>query len=184
MAMLSRQMPGFGFMLLALSACTTKAEDPVDTGAGAAATATAAVADRTADAEAIRSLDQKWLKAAMEKNVDSLMTLYTPDAATLTQGQEPVTTAEARRTWYTNFVNMSLTDAQMNTLGVEFSDDGTMAYDYGTYSGTITPPGAPAMKDRGAYLNVWRKTPTGWKLVAESSSSSLPMTGGEPSPTK
>jgi len=165
--------------LVFAQACSPNAGEAPDTGAAAATAAnategTAALADRTADAEAIRGMDQRWLRAVVGKNVDSIMTLYMPDAATLMPGQNPITTAEGRRAAYRDMVNMSLTDAQITTLGVEFSDDGTMAYDYGTYSATMTPPGAPAMKDRGTYLNVWRRTPSGWRMVAEMNNSSLP----------
>ncbi|MBA3340677.1 MAG: DUF4440 domain-containing protein [Gemmatimonadaceae bacterium] len=155
-------------------ACNTAGDGVADTGAAAAA-AVAALPDRTAEAEAIRGLDQRWLRAVQGKHVDSIVALYTPDAATLMPGQEPVTSADGRRAMYTEFVKMGLTDASMNTMGVEFSDDGTMAYDYGTYAGSMNGPDGKPMKDKGSYLNVWRRTGDGWKMVAEMSNSSMPM---------
>jgi ketosteroid isomerase-like protein len=44
-----------------------------------------------------------------------------------------------------------------------------MAYDYGTYTMTVTAPGGKPGTGTGAYLNVWRKVGGEWKLVAEMS---------------
>jgi len=34
---------------------------------------------------------------------------------------------------------------------------------------TMTRPGGKASRSTGGYLNIWRKTNAGWKLVAEMS---------------
>jgi len=42
----------------------------------------------------------------------------------------------------------------------------TLAYDGGTYSLDLTPPGGPTLKERGNYSLVWRKQKVGdWKLT-------------------
>jgi ketosteroid isomerase-like protein len=66
-------------------------------------------------------------------------------------------------------VKSKVTDPKIDSKAVNFSDDGTMAFDHGTYSMTVTPPGGKATRDNGAFLNVWKKMNGQWKLMAEMS---------------
>jgi ketosteroid isomerase-like protein len=50
---------------------------------------------------------------------------------------------------------------------VNFSDDGTMATDYGSYSSTSDGPGGRPVKSTGNYMNVWQKVSGRWVLIAE-----------------
>jgi ketosteroid isomerase-like protein len=44
--------------------------------------------------------------------------------------------------------------------------DVTIAYDGGTYTVDVTPPGAPVLKEKGNYNLVWTKQQNGhWKLT-------------------
>jgi len=162
---------------LALYGCDTAARNDADTGTAASASQNGQ--DRGADSDAIKQLDAQWLKWAMAKNVDSMLTIYSPDAYSFMQGEKPITDADGRRKAYTDFVGMNLRDASLNNLGVQFSDDGTMATSYGTYAGTLTMAGRD-IKDEGSYLSVWKRTPSGWRTIAEMSNSSMPM--GAPPP--
>lgn len=159
-------------LVAALAACGPKPDSATDTAAGAVAST--ASADRTADADAIKRLDEQWLSWAVAKNVDSMLTLYTADARSFMAGQKPITDADGRRKAYNDFVAMNLRDAKMQNMATEFSDDGTVAYSYGTYSGTMTVGGGD-IKDEGSYVNIWRRTPSGWRMVVEISNSSVPM---------
>jgi uncharacterized protein (TIGR02246 family) len=158
------------FMMLAIAsiaaaACAKKASSTADTGMAAAP----APADRQADAAAIIALDSAWFRNVMSKNVDSIMTFYTPDAVSYGFGTAPASGTDQVRALYTEFVKASITNPKINSNTAKFSDDGMMAYDYGTYTMTVTPPGGKASIENGAYLNVWRKVDGQWKLVAEMS---------------
>jgi uncharacterized protein (TIGR02246 family) len=146
--------------------CAKTAND----GADAAPAAAAAPADRSADTRTIIALDSGWMRNVIAKNVDSLMTYYAPDAVSIGFGGAPATGTEQVRGVYTEMVKSTIADPVINPGAVGFSDDGTMAFDHGTYSMTVTPPGGKATKESGAYLNVWRKLDGQWKLVAEVSS--------------
>jgi ketosteroid isomerase-like protein len=55
-----------------------------------------------------------------------------------------------------------------------------LAYDRGTYSMTITPPGAAAIEDRGKYLTIYRKQADGsWKVLRVMYNSDLPLPAPE-----
>ena len=146
--------------------CTKGASSTADT--GMAATATAAPVDMKADEAAIVAADSAWMRGVMAKNVDSVMIWYTPDAVSFGFGP-PAAGADQIRASYTEMVKSAMSDAKVLSNTVKFSDDGKMAYDYGTYSMTVTPPGGKPTKDTGGYLNVWRKVDGQWKLVAEMS---------------
>jgi uncharacterized protein (TIGR02246 family) len=151
-------------LAVAVAACTKSASSTADTGPAAAS----APADRTADEAAILAIDSGWMRQVIAKNVDSLMTYYTPDAVSYGFGP-PASGADRIRALYTDFVKSSITNPKINSNPAKFSDDGMMAYDYGTYAMTITPPGGKATNESGAYLNVLRKVDGQWKLVAEMS---------------
>ena len=167
-----------GMLLLSaiIAGCAKSAEDKTEDSAkamagasGSAVAPAAAPADRQADAAAIVRADSAWLRLVMARNVDSLMTFYTPDAVSYTPGSPPATGTDQVRAAYTDFVKSTITNPKLNSNTVKFSDDGMMAYDYGTYTMTVAPPGGKTATENGAYLNVWRKVGGEWKLAAEMS---------------
>jgi ketosteroid isomerase-like protein len=82
-------------------------------------------------------------------------------------------TADVRAA-YAEAVKMNLRDANINIGGVEFSDDGTMAYDHGSFTATYDGPRGKPVKWAGDYMNVWKKVGARWLMVAEISNSTLP----------
>jgi uncharacterized protein (TIGR02246 family) len=128
-----------------------------------------AATDHTADAAAILQLDSAWLRNVMAKNVDSVMTYYLPGALSYQAGSAPAEGTDQLRASYVEMAKATVNSGKLNTNTVKFSDDGSVAYDHGTYTMTMTPPGGkPATMD-GAYLNVWRRTDNGWKMDVEMS---------------
>ena len=151
--------------VVAASCARKDTDDKEDSGKAAAA----APADRTADAAAIIRADSAWFRHVMAKNVDSLMMGYTPDAVSYSAEAAPAIGSDQVRAAYTEFVKSAVSEPAMNSQGVKFSDDGTMAYDYGTYALTATTAGGKPARQNGGFLNVWRKVDGQWKLVAEMS---------------
>jgi ketosteroid isomerase-like protein len=128
-----------------------------------------APADRTADAAAIVQADSAWMRHVVGKNVDSIMPYYLPDAVSYGFGTAPAKGTEQLRSLYTELVKSTITNPGLISNTVEFSDDGSMAFDHGTYRMTMTPPGGKTETMNGAYLNVWRKVDGQWKMLAEMS---------------
>ena len=147
-----------------IGACA-KANPTADTASPAAA---AAPMDHSADERTIIALDSGWIRNVMAKNVDSLMTYYAPDAVSYGFGP-PANGTDQIRASYTAMVKSTMTDPKLNSNTIKFSNDGSMAFDHGTYTMTITPPGGKPSTETGGYLNVWRKIDGQWKLVAEAS---------------
>lgn len=151
-------------LMFVMAACSKMSPAPADSGKAVAA----APADMSADKAAIMAADSAWFRAVMAKNVDSVMVWYTPDA--VSYGFGPVATnPDQIRANYVEFVKSKVEQPVINFGNIAFSDDGTMAYDHGTYSMTVTAPGGKPAASKGAFLNVWRKVDGNWRLVAEMS---------------
>jgi uncharacterized protein (TIGR02246 family) len=146
--------------------CAKTTNNAADT-ATASGTA-AAAADHSADARTIAALDSGWMRNVVAKNVDSLMTYYTADAVSYGLGP-PATGTDQVRALYTEMVKSTITDPKIISNTIKFSNDGSMAFDHGTYSMTMTAPGGKPSNQNGAFLNVWKRIDGQWKLVAEMS---------------
>ena len=166
-----------GILLLAvagfLSACNKSTPATADSAAVASGSNSASFDKTAARAEIIRA-DSAWLRHMMAKNVDSLMTYYAPDIISMSEGSKPVRGTGPLRAAYTEMVKMNLRDPAISSEGVEFSDDGTMAYDYANFSATVDGPSGKPMKWSGNALNVWKKIGGRWLMVAEISNSNQP----------
>ena len=150
-----------------ITGCAKKASDSATDTVTASAPA-AVVTDHSADVRAILASDSGWMRDVMAKNVDSLMTYYAPEAVSYGFGA-PATGADQIRASYTNMVKSTMSNPKINAGPVTFSNDGSMAFDHGTFSVTLTPPGGKASNESSAYLNVWKRMDGQWKLMAEMS---------------
>lgn len=163
----SRILAGIAVLSLVVAGCSKKEDEP-QAGSTPATTTAAAPADRAADALAITQADSSWLRGVMGKHVDSVMAYYTPDVVSYSGGVAPAVGTDQVRAVYTEMVKTTFTNPSL-TNTVKFSDDGSMAYDYGTYHLTMQPPGGKATPFDGAYVNVWKKVDGKWKIALESS---------------
>lgn len=157
--------------IVALSFITACAKKDAATASDSTAIAApaAATSDHTADAAAIVAAESAWLRGVMTKNVDSVMMYYTPDAVSYGYGVAPASGTDQVRALYTDMVKSTITNPKMLASTVQFSADGSMAFDHGTYQMTIQPPGGKAETQTGGYLNVWKKMDGTWKLAVEMS---------------
>src|SRR4029079_11158645 len=133
-------------------ACT-KTEAPA-TDTSAAAAPAAAPINHDADAVTIRQADSAWMRHLVAKHVDSLMTWYAPDAVSYGFGA-PATGSDQIKNLYTEMTKSTVSNRKILSNTVKFSDDGSMAFDHGTYTMTMTAPGGKPETSTGAYLNVW-----------------------------
>jgi len=124
-----------------------------------------------ARAEIVRA-DSAWGRLVAAKNVDSLMPYYAPEAVSMSEGTKAVTGTRDLRSAYTEMVKSSMRDWGFKVDGVDFSDDGSMAFDHGSYWATVDGPKGKPVKVTGNYLNVWKKSGGRWVMLAEISNSS------------
>src|SRR5215208_878451 len=89
----------------------------------------------------IIAADSAWMRAIQSKNVDSLMPYYASDAVSMSEGTKAAKGTAAIRSAYTEMVKTNPRNMTFNVDAVNFSDDGTMATDYGSFRGTADGPG-------------------------------------------
>ena len=124
--------------------------------------------DENAARAQILAADSAFVRAMLAKNVDSLMPYYDANAVSL--GKSVVKGTDAVRAAYTQAVKTPPSDVSFQSGGVNFSNDHSMAWDYGTVSQTAHPPNGKVVKESGTFLNVWKNVGGRWVIVAEISS--------------
>jgi ketosteroid isomerase-like protein len=138
----------------------------------ATSTPAAPAFDETAARGAILGADSAYMRALQSKTVDSLMIYYEPSVVSMSEGAKPVKGAQDLRTAYNKVVKTNPRDLSFQSCGVSFSDDHSMAWDWGTFKGTSDGPTGKPVTGTGSFLNVWKNVGGRWFLVAEISNSS------------
>jgi ketosteroid isomerase-like protein len=121
-----------------------------------------------ADSEAIRTRSQALVTAFNGKQIDAIVELYAdnsvfmPPNAPVLRGREPL------REFYQDLIGRA-TNLRLETEDVAGS--GPLAYESGTYYLNYQDG---AVRDRGKYVFVWRKTAGTWRTEKTIWSSDLP----------
>jgi len=126
--------------------------------------------DKSAATAQILGNDSTFIRGMMAKNVDTVMCCYDNDAVSIGTGKPTKGVGDLRKS-YTAAVKANARDVTFHSDGVNFSDDGTLAWDYGTFAQTVDLKGKPT-KQAGNFLNVWKNEGGKWKIVAEISTPS------------
>lgn len=129
--------------------------------------------DKNAARREILRADSAFVRGLTSKNVDSLMPYYDPDVISMSEGGKAVKGMGSVRSSYAEAMTANPRDMSFESGGVNFSEDGTMAWDYGTYAMTNDVKGKP-VKGAGNFLNVWKRVGGRWVIVAEINNSSQP----------
>ena len=150
---------------LLLSACAKTTSATADSSA-ASSTATSTFDEGAARAQ-ILAADSAFQRGMMAKHADSLMVFYDADVVSMGAGAKPVKGTTDVRAMYDKAVKTNPRDFTFQSDGVNFSADHTMAWDYGTYTGTMDGPNGKPVKGAGNFLNVWKNVGGKWLIVAE-----------------
>jgi len=134
--------------------------------AAVSSTATATF-DETAARAQILGADSAFQRALVSKHVDSLMVYYDPDVVSMGANDKPVKGTTDVRAAYDKAVKANNRNLSFKSGGVNFSNDHTMAWDHGTYTGTSDGPGGKPVTHSGSFMNVWKNVGGKWFIVAE-----------------
>jgi ketosteroid isomerase-like protein len=154
-----------------VSGCSKPAPATADSATASSTTTTTSFDENAARAQ-ILAADSAYLRAMQSKNVDSLMIYYDPSVVSMSEGMKAVKGTADLRTSYSKVVKGNPHDLSFQSGGVNFSNDHSMAGDYGTFGGTSNGPNGKPVKGTGSFVNVWRNVGGRWLLVAEISNSS------------
>ena len=140
-------------------------------GSAGSTTASGGKFDADAARAQIVAADSAWIRAVQSKSVDSLMPYYASDAVSYSEGTKEAKGTDAIRAAYVQMVKGNPRNMNLKVDAVTFSDDGTMASDYGSFGGTSDGPGGKPINFTGNYVNVWQNVNGKWVLIAEISNS-------------
>lgn len=155
---------------LLLSGCTKSTPATADSATGSSTTT--ATFDENAARAQILAADSAFQRALQSKTVDSLMIYYDADVVSMSEGTKAVKGTADLRTSYGQAVKSNPRDLTFHSGGVNFSNDHSMAWDYGTFSSTMDGPKGKPVKGSGSFVNVWKNVGGRWLIVAEISNSS------------
>ena len=156
-----------GIAGLFLLGCGKPTKATADSPAASSTSTTSGSFDRNAARAEILGADSAFVRATLAKNVDSLMPYYDESVVSMGEGGKAVKGLNDVRALYTQSLKGNTTGLDFESGGVNFSDDGTMAWDYGTYSSTMKDAKGKSVKSSGNFLNVWKHVGDHWRIVAE-----------------
>lgn len=147
--------------LLTLAACQTPETDTPD---AVAETPTRTVSDPSADRAAIEAMTADYTAAVQAGDAAAVSALHADDAILHPPNESSISGREAIDA-YLATIHAEPVGLTYTTDNVVVSESSDMAYEVGTWEG-------------GKYLTVYRRTPDGWRIVADSWSDDAPSTGG------
>jgi uncharacterized protein (TIGR02246 family) len=110
----------------------------------------------------IQELSRRFSAAYVAGDIETMVSLYTPDAVIFPNNSEAIRGHEAIRRYWT------LGPGQRVTLHratpAEIRIDGSHAYDHGVYEISGERDGTAWGPTHGKYVIVWRRTPQGWRM--------------------
>lgn len=124
----------------------------------AAATAPLTDEDRTTIGNMIAKFDKDMLAG----NLPAVVSVYSEDAVLMPPNAPMVRGRMEIQQFFEAFPK--ITEFTQNPI--EIAGEGDLAFPWGTYEMTILPAGAPAVRDSGKVLAVWRKQADGTWLVS------------------
>jgi uncharacterized protein (TIGR02246 family) len=135
----------------------------------------AAAAADTKIEQALRDLDAQWSSAAGAKDVDKAVSYYAESAVVMPPNASAATTKEAIRSAWKEMLTTPGAAISWKATKVEVAKSGDLAYVSGTYEETTTDASGKPVKDRGKYVEIFKKQADGtWKVVADIWNSDLP----------
>ncbi|MFY9645553.1 MAG: nuclear transport factor 2 family protein [Terriglobales bacterium] len=128
-----------------------------------------------------RQMVQDWAQACNTRHIDDLLELYAADATIIRSSVPPVRSLAAIREFLVSLLDAGLGDVEMESLRLEVMGD--IALDLGRCKMLVPVAMGKRREERGKYLVVLVKQPTGiWKIIADCWSSDLPVGAPPPPP--
>ena len=134
------------------------------------------IAASTGDAEAaIRHANSEFSANVRAANAQAIVdNFYAPDAVGMAPNMPALHGREALRQFWVGFLSTGAIDLVLTSDNVtQPSKD--VAVEMGHYDLSITPKDGPAVKDKGKYLVMWKKTDGRWWAVEDIFNSDLPV---------
>jgi len=123
-------------------------------------------------ASTIRRIGDEWARHWNAGELEGVVAVYAEDAVYLPPHHEAVHGQDAIREYLRTPLNHGVSDLAFAVTYIK--QQGTIAWDVGTYRMTIPQNDGTKREDHGKYLTVWRRAGKNWLIVADAWSSDLP----------
>lgn len=123
--------------------------------------------DLAAEEATLRGIDQEWAAiAAANEDFERIVSYWSDDAVVVPPGQPPVVGRAGLMEMVTSLAEIPGFAVSWESVDVEVSPDGQMAYMTGTNAFTLPDSTGRLVTARGRGLTVWQKNAAGeWKCV-------------------
>ena len=136
----------------------------------------AAATGLAADEQTIRDLDAQWSAAAGAKDLDKTVSYYAEGAIVMPPNAPAATTKESIRSAWKEMLTTPGAAISWKTTRVEVAKAEDIACVNGTYEETMIDASGKPVKDRGKYVEVFKKQADGtWKVIIDIWNSDLPL---------
>jgi uncharacterized protein (TIGR02246 family) len=155
-----------------VAGCARKDTDEKEDSAKTMAAAAPAV-DKSAAEAAIRQGDEAYFNAVKAKDATAIAALYSDDAVSNPANSPPLVGNAAIKKYNEDFLKTPQLTVTGEATSIKFSDDGSVAYETGKYSGSFVDAKGRTIKGEGKFLNVLKNIGGKWKVVVDAFSSNL-----------
>ena len=123
---------------------------------------------RAADEAALRSVIKEWSAAAQAKDAVKFVGAYADDGVVMMANAPDIRGIAAIREAIPAMMQDPAFALSFEPDTVVVARSGDLAYETGSYSMTMTGPDKKPANEKGHYVVVWRKDPSGqWKVVID-----------------
>lgn len=159
---MSRFLAALIALTVSLAACAQETAEEAGT------TEEGVAVDAATVEQSIRDDADQFEQAMLAGDVETLSSFYAEDAVLLPANGPRVDGRAAIRDGFTEmFATGAPTAFTLDPTSIVVSEDGTMAYEVGTFSWTGTGPDGTEMTDTGKYLVVWEPVDGEWKISVD-----------------
>jgi uncharacterized protein (TIGR02246 family) len=120
----------------------------------------------------LSKLAKEWADAFNAKNAAKVAALYTEDATVNVPNEPAVQGRKNIQAWVQKTIDQGMSNLVLTPT--ESAMSGNIAYETGTYSMTIAPPGGKPATDKGKYVVVLKQAGGSWLLAHDIFNSDLP----------
>jgi uncharacterized protein (TIGR02246 family) len=139
-----------------------------------AACAPVATVNKQTEEAAIRAIGQDWQRAVVARDVDRIVSFFTPDAVIISSNAPLVSGTAAVRTTWTGISTAPGLTLSWTPARIEITNP-TTAIERGSYADSYDGPSG-RISDSGSYVLLWRKIDGQWRVAEDIIVSSKPMT--------
>ena len=121
-------------------------------------------ADTSIHSARIRALDEAWLAAAANRDLDGMLAIYAPDAQELLPNMAPLVGRDSIREFYRELLErLPRFRHHFEPLEIFVAASGDLAVVRGTYE-FIADTTRPDERQNGKFLGVWERKGGDWRL--------------------